>query len=101
MAKRILNIADYKYKFKEEYQGFDIYKRITLDGTEIYNEWLLHYEPRNSNLDVNIVIQSYNNICYEELFDAIDNYINDGLFGFKAFEKEGYCVVHPNGNKRL
>jgi len=101
MRKRILNIADCKYKFKEDYQGFDIYSHITQDGIEIHNEWLLHYEPRISKSDINIVIYSYNNICFEELFDAIDNYVNNGLLGFKAFEKNGYTVVHPNGNEIL
>ena len=58
MGKRIINIADGKYKFKESYQRFDIYSRITPDGIEIHNEWLLHYEPRISKLNINIVIQS-------------------------------------------
>ena len=100
MAKRILMIAKSKYKYKETYQGFDIYTHVTPDGIEIYNEWLLH-KDLNPKLQANIVIQSYNNICYDELLDSIDNYSTTGVLGFNAFEKENYTVVHPNGDERL
>lgn len=96
-VKRIEYIENDKYKLKEIYGGFNIYQKITDFDIPICNEWLLRKQCK-TGMEIKIVIQCYNNITYDELLDAIDNYCETGLFNYKTFERETYTVVHPNGD---
>ena len=95
--KRVIYInnaygAKDKYIFKEEYNGFGIYQRITPNGLFVHQEWLI-----SNNAGVELVIQSYNYICKEELLDMIDSYNENGKFGVKAFTHCDALLMHPNG----
>lgn len=95
----------FKYRLKETYGGWRIYEEITQDGISIYNSWLLVTDEEDGT-ESKIQIQSYNNIVYDELFDAIENWMKTEMLGFRVMNNEttkenGYLIVHPNGNSRV
>lgn len=95
----------FKYRLKETYGGWGIYEQITPGGISIYNSWLLVIDEENGT-ESKIQIQSYNNIVYDELFDAIENWMKTEMLGFRVMNNEttkenGYLIVHPNGNSKV
>lgn len=81
-----------KYILKEEYNGFGIYQHKTPSGFFTHQHWLI-----SNNNSIELVVESYNNICEEELLDIIDNYNTFGKFGVKALVHCGILHMHPNG----
>ena len=102
--KRVVKVTDSlnerKYILKEEYGGFGIYEEKTPTGFFVHQSWLIRFE---SPITVyNIVIQSYNSLCKEELYDIIDNYNEKGEFGIKVLDDrwgndEPTRYMHPSG----
>ena len=93
--KRVIYIQDTlnnnKYILQKEYEGFGIYLRMTPSGYYSHQDWLI------TNGNITIVCESYNSLCKEELYDAIDSYNESKRFGWKALKQAyGYCV-HPSG----
>ena len=83
-----------KYVLKEEYNNFGLYQGITPTGWKVHQEWAV------TDGNVTLVVYSFNNICYEEMLDMIDNYVETGKFGIKGF-KRNVLVAHPSGDKNL
>ena len=95
--KRVIKIkniygTENKYVLIEEYEGFGIYQEKCPNGLFINQSWLI-----SNNTGVELVIQSYNNLCKEELLDIIDNYNETTKFGVKAVMNCGSLYMHPNG----
>ena len=95
--KRVIKInnvygTEEKYIFKEEYNGFGIYQHKTPSGFFTHQHWLI-----SNNEKAELVVESYNDICKEELLDMIDNYNNTGKFGIKALMHCGALHMHPSG----
>lgn len=67
------------YVLKEEYGGFGIYQEKTPRGYFVHQSWLI-----SNNENAELVMESYNNLCKEEVMDIIDNYNKTGKFGVKA-----------------
>lgn len=81
-----------KYILTSEYEGFGIYQHKTPTGFLVHQDWLI-----SNNENVELVIESYNNICKEELLDMIDNYNENGKFGVKAVMHCGSLHMHNSG----
>lgn len=81
-----------KYVLKDEYKGFGIYQEKTPNGFCVHQSWLISDNDR-----VELVINSFNNICKEEILDMIDNYKETSKFNVKAVEFYGSICMHPNG----
>lgn len=95
--KRIIKIGnvygtDNKYVLVSEYKKFGIYQRKTPNGFLVHQDWLI-----SDNENVELIIESYNNICKEELLDIIDNYNETGKFGVKVVEHCNSLHMHPSG----
>lgn len=97
--KRVIKIQkDYttsKYILQDQYSGIGIYQEITENGCLVSQSWLI-----SNNEDIELVIDSYNHMCIEEIFDMIDHYHqNKRKFGVKAVK---YCnVLHMHDNGEL
>ena len=97
--KRIVKIknaygTDNKYVLTEEYCGFGIYREKTPSGYFVSQSWLI-----SNNANAELVIESYNKLCKEELLDIIDTYNETGRFGVKAVM---YCdSLHMHNCGRL
>lgn len=94
--KRIININNVhgtttKYVLREEYEGFGIYQHKTPTGYFVHQDWLI------SNGNIELVVESYNNICKEELLDMIDNYNEKGKFNIKAVMHCDSLHMHNSG----
>lgn len=96
--KRIVYVPDSlnnnKYVLIKEYGGFGVYQQKCPSGYFVSQEWLVY------NGMVGFISQCYNNMCVEELYEAIDNYNETGKFGFRGFKTKvnGIYGVHPNNN---
>ena len=96
--KRVITIkntyGEYdKYVLKDEYEGFGIYEEKTPSGYFVHQSWLI-----SNNEGAELVIESYNNLCKEELLDIIDNYNEKRRFGVKALMHCGSLHMHNGGN---
>ena len=93
--KRVIYIQDTlnnnKYILQKEYGGFGVYQRMTPSGYYVHQDWLI------SNGDIIIICASYNNLCEEELYDAIDSYNESKQFNLKVLRQAYGCYVHPSG----
>lgn len=95
--KRIIKIKDgcgnqNKYVLITEYNGFGIYQEKTPNGFSVHQSWLI-----SNNKDAELVINSYNGLCKEEVLDIIDNYNKRNKFGVKAVKYCDAVCMHPNG----
>lgn len=81
-----------KYILKEEYNGFGVYQEKAPSGFFIHQSWLI-----SNNDKAELVIQSYNNLCKEELLDIIDNYNDTNKFGVKALMYCDSLHMHHSG----
>jgi hypothetical protein len=95
--KRIITIKNVygtndKYVLKEEYEGFGIYAEKTPSGYFVHQSWLI-----SNNENAELVIESYNNLCKEEVLDIIDNYNVNHRFGVKALMHCGSLHMHDGG----
>lgn len=95
--KRIIKIknvygTDDKYILANEYEGFGIYQEMTPNGYFVHQSWLI-----SDNENAELVIESYNHLCKEELLDIIDNYNVTNKFGVKAVVSHGSLCMHPCG----
>lgn len=94
--KRVMYIEDglgkKKYVLRETYNDCGIYQHVTPTGFRVSQDYAITFG------DETIMIQSYNNLCKEELLDAIDEYTEYGKFGFMTKRLYGVYVVHPMGN---
>ena len=82
--KRIITIKNSygehdKYVLTDEYEGFGIYQEKCPTGYFVSQSWLI-----SNNEGAELVIESYNNLCKEELLDIIDNYNETHRVGVKA-----------------
>ena len=82
--KRVITIKNVygtndKYVLRDEYEGFGIYQEKTPSGFFVHQNWLI-----SNNENAELVIESYNNLCKEEVLDIIDNYNETHRFGVKA-----------------
>ena len=95
--KRVITIKtklnNVKYVFKEEHRGFGIYQEKTPSGYFVSQSWLISDNENNE-----LVIESYNNQCRDELLDMIDDFISTGKYGVKAVDFCNILHMHPNGN---
>ena len=96
--KRIITInnryGEYdKFVLRDEYEGFGIYQEKCPTGYFVSQSWLI-----SNNEGVELVIESYNNLCKEELLDIIDNYNKTHRFGVKALMHCGSLHMHNGGN---
>lgn len=95
--KRIIKIKgsfgnEEKYVLRNEYESFGIYEEMTPSGYFVHQSWLI-----SNNNNAELVINSYNHLCKEELLDIIDNYNATSKFGVKAIMHYGSLCMHPNG----
>ena len=95
--KRVIQIKNTygtsnKFIFKEEYNGFGIYKEKTPSGYYVHQSWLI-----SDNKKAELVINSYNNLCKEEVLDIIDNYNETNKFGVRAVTHCNSLCMHPCG----
>jgi len=95
--KRLIKIknsygGDTKYILIDEYDGFGIYQEKTPSGYFSHQSWLI-----SDNAGVELVIQSYNNLCKEELLELIDSYRDTGKFGVTAVMHCGSLHMHNAG----
>ena len=81
-----------KYVLTEEYNGFGIYQEKTPNGFFVHQSWLI-----SNDKGAELVINSYNRLCKEEVLDIIDNYNKTYRFGVKAVKYCGAVCMHPNG----
>jgi len=98
--KRVINIKNVygtndKYVLKDEYDGFGIYGEMTPTGYFVHQSWLI-----SNNENAELIIESYNGVCKEELLDIIDNYNETHKFGVKALMHCGSLHMH-NGGKLM
>ncbi len=93
--RRMIVGKNVKFRLNEVYKDIAIYEEICPTGYVVSQSWLL------VNQHLYIFVQSYNNMCKEELLDAIDNYKDCGEFGFKGFMRITGFTVHPNGKDTL
>lgn len=96
--KRIITIKNVygttdKYVLRDEYEGFGIYQEKAPVGLFVSQSWLI-----SNNANAELVIESYNNLCKEELLDMIDNYNANHRFGVKAVMHCGSLHMHNCGN---
>ena len=95
--KRVINIANVygtgdKYVLRDEYDGFGIYQEKTPSGYFVSQSWLI-----SDNKNAKLVIESYNNLCKEEVLDIIDNFNQTNKFGVKAVIHCGSLHMHNSG----
>lgn len=95
--ERVIKVANMygtynKYILREEYNGFGIYQEKTPNGFFVHQDWLI-----SNGKNAELVIQSYNNLCKEEVLDIIDHYKKTGKFGVKAVESCGALHMHSCG----
>ena len=95
--KRVIQIKNVygtedKYVFKEECNGFGIYQEKTPNGYFASQSWLI-----SNNENAELVIESYNNLCKEEVLDIIDSYNETNRFGVKALIHCGSLHMHDGG----
>lgn len=95
--KRIITIkntygTEDKFVLREEYEGFGIYQEKVPTGYFVSQSWLI-----SNNNNAELVIESYNSLCKEELLDIIDNYKATRRFGVKALMHCGSLHMHPAG----
>ena len=95
--KRVIYIksgysVDDKYVLTEEYNGFGIYQKMNPSGYFVNQSWLL-----SNNQNAQLVVDSYNDICKEELLDIIDNYNQTNKFGVKAVMYCDSLRLHRHG----
>lgn len=81
-----------KYVLTEEYSGFGVYREKTPSGYFVHQSWLI-----SNNAGAELVINSYNNLCKEEVLDIIDNYNESKKFGVKAVMNRGSVFMHNCG----
>lgn len=97
--KRVIKIknsygSENKYVLVDEYEGFGIYQEKCPTGYFVSQSWLI-----SDNENAELVIESYNNLCKEELLDMIDHYKETGHFGVKAVM---YCEsLHMHNSGKL
>lgn len=95
--KRIITVNNVygtgdKYVLRDEYEGFGIYQEKVPTGYFVNQSWLI-----SNNEGAELVINSYNNICKEEVLDIIDHYNETYRFGVKALKHCGALHMHPGG----
>lgn len=93
--RRMIVGKNVKYRLIEVYRGIALYEEVTPSGYVKSQSWLL------VNQHLHIFVQSYNNMCKEELLDSIDMYREQGTFEFKGFMRLSGFTVHPNGEDTL
>ena len=81
-----------KYILVDEYDGFGVYQGKTPNGYFVNQKWLV-----SNNEDAELVIESYNNLCKEEVLDIIDSYNKTNKFGVKAVMHCGSLHMHSCG----
>lgn len=85
-----------KYVLRDEYNGFGFYQEKCPTGYFVNQSYLI------ANEKIKIICESYNNMCKEELLDAIDNYTNTGKFELKVFSYGvGFYRIHPSGKVNI
>ena len=82
-----------KYVLRDEYEGFGVYQEKVPTGYFVSQSWLI-----SNNKNAELVIESFNNICKEEVLDIIDHYNKTHRFGVKATVHCGALHMHPCGN---
>lgn len=101
--KRVIFLPDSlnknKYVLKKEYEGHGIYQHWTPTGYPVHNEWAIVRESDG----LTIRIQSYNELCYDEVLDAIDSYNETGKYGIKVIRtlkglEHNYWEMHRTGD---
>lgn len=80
-----------KYLLIDNHNGFGIYQEKTPSGCFVHQSWLI------TNGNTLLVIESYNDICKEELEELIDSYNRKGKFGVKAVMHCGSLHMHIGG----
>ena len=86
-----------KYVLIEEIGNVGLYQHKTPNGYFVHQEWLI---KRNDESRM-FVVQSYNEMLYEEMLDLMDLLNVKQPLGLKAFLKDGVYFVHPNGNLEI
>ena len=99
--KRVIKIQmplnETKYVLKDEYMGFGIYQEMSPNGYMVRQSWLIHKKVGVGD----IVIQSYNNVCYDEILDMIDSFVESDEFCIKVLKSnydENVLIMHPSGD---
>ena len=96
--KRVVNIENGyhgydKYVLTDEYNGFGIYRHKTPTGYFVNQTWLV-----SNHKGAELVIESYNDMCKEEVLDIIDNYNETNKFGVKAVMYCNHLHMHCRGD---
>lgn len=108
--KRIIylpdNLNNRKYALRGTYHGHGIYKELCPTGYFVSQSWAIVREEDS----MTIRIQSFNNMCKDELLDCIDNYEALGEYGLvgknviyeTTTKKYGFGFsVYPNGKEKI
>lgn len=95
--KRVITIQNVygtgdKFVLRDEYKGFGIYQEKVPTGYFVNQSWLI-----SNNEGVELVIESFNSLCKEEVLDIIDNYNETHRFGVKAVMHCGSLHMHDCG----
>ena len=88
-----------KFVKRYEYNGATIYWHKTPTGFFVHRDYAIVHNDKIIHID------SYNNICSEEIEDIIDNYNSTGKYSIKCFYKTdnepAFYEMHPNGNVNI
>lgn len=95
--KRVITIQNVygtgdKFVLRDEYEGFGIYQEKVPTGYFVNQSWLI-----SNNKGAELVIESFNSLCKEEVLDLIDNYNETRRFGVKALMHCGSLHMHNGG----
>ena len=99
--KRVMVLDNKKYVVDRFYRGHSIYQERTPNGYKVSQSWAVINDD-----GLIIQIPSYNDVCLEEVLDAIDLAEEEGEYDFKANKvfysyTDPVYVVHPNGKERV
>lgn len=92
---RIIKDKNVKYRLRETYRDIGIYEEISPNGYRYNQSWMLLEQH------LHIFIDSFNNMCYEEILDSIDLRKDTKHYDFRGFMRIQGFIVHPNGDDTL
>lgn len=104
--KRVLYVDDNyggksKYVLQKEYGLFGIYQRMCPSGYLMHQDYLV----ANDSLNLYVMSQSYNNLCLDEMYDMIDNFLETEKLNqrvitrFDSILNKTIKIIHPSGKE--
>lgn len=99
--KRVIQILNAyngfdKYVLCDEYRTHGIYQEVAPSGFRVANQWVI-LRPSGDL----IIVDSYNNVIKEEIYDIIDSGIDNDTYGLTGFDRPAGFIVHKAGDCRM